>query len=92
MTDPIKAVGGKTFFRTLLTPTPKILVGAGQRGRVVFTNESGGTIFLGGVSGSLTTANFGLPTLQQHEDEYSSDEWWGYVPTSSGTVSGYIVY
>ena len=84
------ADGSRVHFRKVLTSTITKLVGEGTRQAVVFVNESASGIYLGH-SGTVTTLGLYIPTLTSLADNYSRDEYWGYVSSGSGTVSGFII-
>ena len=89
--DKKRASGFKQFFtRFAADSTMRLIVGDGDRDKVFFLNEGPATVYCG-KTGTPTTDWMALPSGQSHNDQYSNDNWWVYAPSSSGTISGYIV-
>lgn len=85
----MEATNGKRIpFQVLATTTPKLLVQAGSRQAVVFVNNASVNMYLG-ASGSPVPLVLGAGLV--FHDLFTSDEWWAWSSSSSGTVSGYTV-
>lgn len=69
---------------------PVLIVGEGSRHTLFIVNEGADGTRIG-ASGTITDGMY-MATKTTHEDAYSQDEWWAIAPSSSGSVSGYIVY
>lgn len=80
--------GRRIHFNVIATQTPKLLVGAGGRQALVLSTNAAVII---GHSGSIATLGITIPANQGFVDNYSTDEWWVYAASSSGTVGGFIV-
>lgn len=81
--------GRRSEFQQIAVTVPKLLVGKGSRQCVLIYNNTSGNLYLGN---SGTSTPLVLPTNTAHWDMFSSDEWWAWTPSSSGTVSGYVVF
>lgn len=86
--DKKPADGRRSHFNIIATATPKLLVGAGSRHAIVITTNAAVRI---GHSGTVATLGLLIPADQGFTDNYTSDEWWVVAPSSSGTVTGFIV-
>jgi len=69
---------------------PVLIVHDGEKKEVIIVNE--GASLRIGHSGSIATAGMYFPTGGYHKDTYSMDGWWAIALSSSGSLSGYIVY
>ena len=69
---------------------PVLIVRAGSRHTLFIVNEGADGTRIG-FSGSISNGMY-MATKSIFEDAYSQDEWWAIAPSSSGSVSGYIVY
>jgi len=89
--DKKRAEGRKQFFpRFVADATMRPIVGDGSRDAVVFVNGGPGTIYCG-MTGVPQANWMEVQSGQSFSDNYSWDNWWCYAPSSSGTVSGFIV-
>lgn len=88
--DKVKAVGERIHFRKVFTTTPVLLALGGERSAIVIVNESNSAIRIGH-SGTVSTLGLYVPSENSFSDNYSKDEYWGWVASGSGTVSGFIV-
>lgn len=88
--DKTPASGRRSHFSKIVAQTPVLLVGAGGRHAVVFSNVGGADIRIG-PSGSLSSIGMIIPAGQGFTDNYSVDDWWAVASSSSGTVSGFTV-
>lgn len=88
--DKKPADGNRIHFRTIFTTTPVLIVGGGFRQAVVIVNEGSSAVRIGH-SGTVATLGLYLPGSTSFADNYSRDEYWGYVSSGSGTVSGFVV-
>lgn len=88
--DTKPALGERIHFRFVLTSTPTLLVLGGTRQAVVFVNEGSGAVRLG-YSGTVATTGLYVAGGASFADNYSNGEYWGYVSSGSGTISGFIV-
>ena len=89
--DKLPASEHRTHFRFVVPSVyPVLIVHSGAKNKVVIVNE--GASLRIGHSGSIASAGMYFPTGGYHEDTYSMDGWWAIAPTSSGSVSGYVVY
>lgn len=88
--DKKPADGERVHFRKTFTSTPVLLALGGARQAIVIVNE-GTTAVRIGHSGTVATLGLYLPGETALSDNYSRDEYWGYVSSGSGTVSGFIV-
>jgi hypothetical protein len=79
--------GKRIHFSVLATTTPKLLIGGGSRQAVTFTSTVDVYLGYSGTSSSGMLLGAGKTSY----DLFSSDEWWATTPSSSGTVSGFIV-
>jgi hypothetical protein len=70
---------------------PVLIAGEGSRYTVIIVNEGADATRIG-PSGSLATEGMYMEAKSVHEDIWSMDEWWAIAPSSSGSVSGYIIY
>lgn len=86
--DKKPADGKRMHFNIVATSTPKLLVGAGGRHAVVITTDAAIRI---GHSGTVATLGLLIPANQGFTDNYTTDDWWVVAPTSSGTVTGFVV-
>lgn len=85
--DKKSAAGTRIHFNVIATSTPKLLVGAGSRHAIVITTDAAVRI---GYSGTVSSGVL-IPADQGFTDNYTADEWWVVAPSSSGTVTGFIV-
>lgn len=86
------AEGHRIHFRVVRpTTTPFLIVGAGARQTILIVNEDSTNAIRVGESGTVATLGTLIPASQSLADNYSQDAYWGYAPSSSGTVSGFIV-
>ena len=83
--DKKPASGHRIHFTKIVAQTPVLL--AGEGGRHAFVISTTAAIRLG-FSG---TAGMTIPADQGFTDNYSTDEYWAYAASSSGTVTGFIV-
>lgn len=88
--DNKPADGARIHFRYVFTSTPRLLALGGTRQAIVIVNEGSSAVRLGH-SGTVATLGLYLPGETALSDNYSKDEYWGYVSSGSGTVSGFIV-
>lgn len=88
--DKKPAVGERVHFRLIFTQTPVRITWGGEKQAVVIVNEGSNAIRIGH-SGTVTTLGLYLPGSSSFSDNYSKDEWWAYVSSGSGTISGFIV-
>lgn len=89
--DKKPADGHRIHFRKIFTTTPVLIVpGTVNRQAVVIVNEGTTAVRLG-FSGTVATLGLYLPGETALSDNYSVDEYWGYVASGSGTVSGFLV-
>ena len=70
---------------------PVLIIHSGPRKKAVIVNEGADATRIG-FSGSIATEGMYMEAKKSHIDTYSMDEWWVIAPSSSGSVSGYIVY
>jgi hypothetical protein len=70
---------------------PVLIVGAGSRHTLFIVNEGADGTRIG-FSGTVATEGMYMEAKSVHEDIWSMDEWWAIAPSSSGSISGYIVY
>jgi len=90
--DKKRASGHKSFFpRIIVTATMKQIVPEMDRDAVVFVNEGSATVYVG-KTGTPTANWMPLPAGQGFSDTYTRDNWWVYIPSSSGSVGGFIVH
>ena len=80
--------GRRIPFAVIATSTPKLIVGEG--GRWAFTMTTNIAVRIGS-SGTLSTLGTLIPADNGFTDSYTMDEYWVIAPTSSGTVTGFIV-
>ena len=89
--DKKRAAGEKQFFpRFAANATMHLIVGDGDRDAVVFVNSGPEAVYCG-KTGTPVGNWMELPSGQGFSDTYSKDNWWAYTPSSSGTISGFIV-
>lgn len=88
--DKKPADGQRIHFRQIFTSTPVLLVGGGTRQAVVIVNEGASAVRIGH-SGTVATSGLYLGGGLSLSDNYSKDEYWAYVASGSGTISGFIV-
>lgn len=89
--DNKRAQGTKHFFpRFAVQTTMMQIVADGDRDAVVFVNGGPASVYAG-KTGTPIANWMELPSGQGFTDNYSKDNWWVYAPSSSGTVSGFIV-
>lgn len=86
--DKKPADGRRMHFNLIATTTPKLIVGAGVRHAVVILGDASIRI---GHSGTVATQGLLIPANTGFTDNYSSDDWWVVTPSSSGTVTGFVV-
>jgi hypothetical protein len=90
--DNKPASGHRIHFRKINPATsPFLIVGAGVRQTILIVNEDSTNAIRVGASGTVSTLGTLIPAGQSLADNYSQDEYWAYAPSSSGTVSGFIV-
>ena len=83
--DTKPAAGHRIHFTKIVAQVPVLLVGEGGRHAFVVSTDAAIRI---GYSG---TAGMTIPANQGFTDNYSTDEYWAYAASSSGTVTGFIV-
>lgn len=88
--DNKPADGQRIHFRKIFTSTPVLLVMGGTRQAVVIVNEGSSAVRIGH-SGTVAASGLYLPGETALSDNYSKDEYWAYVSSGSGTVSGFVV-
>lgn len=88
--DKKPAEGMRIHFRKIFTTTPVLIALGGTRQAIVIVNEGSTAVRLG-FSGTVATLGLYLPGETALSDNYSKDEYWGYVSSGSGTVSGFVV-
>lgn len=88
--DKKPATGERIHFRKTFTTTPVILALGGERQAVVFVNEGSNAVRIGH-TGTVATLGLFLNGTTSFSDNYSKDEYWGWVSSGSGTISGFIV-
>lgn len=86
--DKKPAAGTRIHFNIVATSTPKLLVSAGSRHAIVITTNAAVRI---GYSGTVASSGLLVPADQGFTDNYTADDWWVVAPTSSGTVTGFVV-
>lgn len=86
--DNKPADGRRIHFNIIATSTPKLLVGAGSRHAIVITTDVAVRI---GYSGTVASAGLLIPADQGFTDNYTADDYWVIAPSSSGTVTGFVV-
>lgn len=86
MDSPIGA--RRIQFAVIATQTPKLIVGEGARWAFTMSTDAAVRI---GASGSIATMGMIIPANNGFTDNYSYAEYWVYAPTSSGTVTGFIL-
>lgn len=85
------ASGHRIHFSRIVAQTPVRLVGSDSRYGVWIFHNSSADLRIGH-SGSVATEGLLLVAAQRpFVDFESSDEWWAYYSSGSGTVSGYSV-
>lgn len=90
--DNKPAEGHRIHFRIVRPSAAQFLiVGAGVRQTVLIVNEDSTNAIRVGASGTVNTLGTLIPAGQSLADNYSQDEYWGYAPSNSGTISGFIV-
>jgi hypothetical protein len=87
--DKKPASGNRIHFRSIVTGTTLLVMGT-ERQAVVFVNEGTTAVRLGH-SGTVATLGLYLNGATSFADNYSKDEYWAYVSSGSGTISGFIV-
>lgn len=90
MADKKPADGNRIHFRTIFTSTPKLIASGGTRQAIVIVNEGSSGVRVGH-SGTVASLGVYIPGETAFADNYSKDEYWGYVASGSGTISGFIV-
>jgi hypothetical protein len=86
--DKKPADGRRIHFNLIATSTPKLIVGAGARHAVVIATNADIRI---GFSGTVASQGLLIPADNGFTDNYTADDWWVVAPTSSGTVTGFVV-
>jgi len=82
--------GRRIHFSKILSSTPVLIAGAGVRDAIVIVNEGSAAVRVGH-SGTVATLGTYLGGGLSLSDNYSQDDYWGYIGSGSGTVSGFVV-
>jgi hypothetical protein len=83
--------GRRIHFSKIVSQTPVLLYDKGSRWVFWLFHDSSADLRLG-FSGSIATQGILIPSEQRvFIDDLSSDEYWAYYASGSGTVTGYVV-